>query len=418
MIIKKIASAITISSLVLGTLAPSVFAETLTTSGNGSYSTNTTSVSTTNSSDVVQNNTATITNSITSTSQTGNNTANDNTGGNTFVTTGDATNHTLVSNQANLNQISNTMGSLTTPTTDSLISGNGSYSNNSVTANMSDTSSMFQNNNAVINNDINSHTSTGENQTDRNTGGTVRVLTGSAMSDVGISNSANANIVGPTSGVGGNTALTGGSGLTAEISGNGSRSLNDIEFNTSNDRTVVQNNYSTILNDVVNESRTGNNRLNDNTGGSVLLGTGNAHSRTLIDTMGGFNQATSTDSFLTDTMGTLFGNGSYSNNSILSTFGNNGSVFQNAGNTESESNPSFDVANYVNYDPVTGDNTQDRNTLSSGDASLTITGNAMSDTMVSTRGNMNVVGPMGSLQLPGGLNLNFAFDLGSLFSGF
>src|SRR4051812_12922861 len=91
----KISTAIATGAVLLNALAPISFADT-TITGNGAFSNNTANQTNASTTAVNQTNTGVVTNVVTSNTSTGNNSANFNTGGNTTIHTGDATNNVSV----------------------------------------------------------------------------------------------------------------------------------------------------------------------------------------------------------------------------------------------------------------------------------------------------------------------------------
>lgn len=287
------------------------------------------------------------------------------------------------------------------------ISGNGSFSSNDATLNNNQVNSAFQTNRADIRNDIHSSAKTGENDANRNTGGDVTVVTGHALNDVAVRNAANANLFNATA----PAATVGTSTTDSLISGNGSASSNSITLNQNHSTSLVQNNDARIRNYVDAYAKTGHNDANDNTGGSNRVDTGNAQSLVTVDNLANFNVAND-DSFASTAFNKIASNGSFSDSTIRDNQNNVASIFQGGqgrGNL-------FDLNNRVNATPASGYNDLNRNTAAVlGDDQVLVTGHAVSDTMVRNAGNANVYGSTTGLTLPGGTNLNFMFDLGSLF---
>lgn len=363
---KNIITAFATGALLLNALTPLALADTsLDITGNGSSSQNTVSTSTNQSSTVVQNNTATVNNSVTSNSSTGGNRANDNTGGDVTIDTGNATSNVDVSTEVNKN-IADLSGCTTCGGNSSVtISGNGSQSRNSVDLSSStdNASQVFQTNKADITNDITANSQTGHNDANRNTGGDVLVLTGHAQSNVDVRNAANANIA-TTGGNGGN----GGGSLDAKITGNGSYSNNDIQLENNRSTTVVQDNYADIYNNVTANAKTGHNRANDNTGGDVTIDTGNALADTRIANLANFNAADLGCGCDMTINAKISGNGSRSRNDIEADLSNPSSAFQTNWS---------DLNNNIDQSSKTGHNDLSRNTGPTSDPAV-ITGHGVS----------------------------------------
>src|SRR3989344_4430799 len=132
---RKIGVAIATGALLLNAFAPLAIADTtIQISGNGSDSNNTANVNVTQNTTVVQNNTADVTNNVDVDADTGDNDAEDNTGGDVSIDTGDAdvtvnVSNTLNSTQANVDCCQN-------GDTEVLIQGNGTHSDNDANLNL------------------------------------------------------------------------------------------------------------------------------------------------------------------------------------------------------------------------------------------------------------------------------------------
>lgn len=408
MIITKraVASVIATGAILMYSFVPPAFAATtLQITGNGSGSENKAEVSTQQETTVVQKNDANITNNVDAKAQTGDNQANDNTNGNVSIHTGSATSTVDVSNAANKNQADISNCGTCNGNTEVTISGNGSNSENKAELENKNQTSVYQDNNARINNKIYAEAETGENSANRNTGGDVGITTGSATTNVTVSNSANANSAKIGSGSG-----TGGT-LSAIISGNGSGSENEIELDHEKSTTVVQDNNAHFTNNVDAEAQTGDNYANDNTNGSVAIHTGNASTTVGIDNMANFNAA-DVSCCLTDVMAKISGNGADSENKIEAELGNELSVFQ-GGKDKGDGNLA-NFANYVDPEAQTGDNGANRNTgpVKGDDQSIT-TGNVTDNVTIKNASNENLFGPGATtnLELPNGISLSLNFNL-------
>ena len=403
---RKVASAVAVSSLLFNVFSSVALADTLDISGNGSDSTNATTITRTNTQSIVQNNDADISNYISSDANTGGNDANDNTGGNTVVATGNATNTIDVSTQVNLNRASELNSYINGDDTVS-ITGNGSDSRNFANIDNLDSNSVYQNNDADISNRIHADSNTGNNDANRNTDGDVTVITGHATTNITVSNMANANIEGSEAI---DTVVADDTDSTADvmITGNGSDSFNDVDLLNSQSRLVVQDNEAYIRNCINTDSRTGSNYLNDNTGGAVLVDTGMASSTVDLINLGNLNLA-DTDSWFPSVLSTINGNGSDSRSFLNALFDDSYSIFQ--GDSDNEEDSTFDVNNFISVDPLSGFNDVNRNT-DGIDGSMIITGHAVSLTTLRNEGNANLIGTT----LPGGLQVNFQFDLGNILN--
>ncbi len=158
----------------------------------------------------------------------------------------------------------------------------------------------------------------------------------------------------------------------AEISGNGSGSINKIKVTNNNSTTVTQTNTSIVVTEVVSSAHTGSNEANNNTGGTTSIYTGAATSDVAVTVYGGTNTASvspcgcqreGVDSAL------IFGNGSDSKNTIK---------LKNSNTTSVGQSNSLSVGTEVYSKAKTGKNKANGNTgagagITTGD-SLSIVG--------------------------------------------
>ncbi len=404
---QKIAVAIATGALLLNAFTPLAFADTkLEISGNGSSSENDLAVEANHSTTVVQRNKANVVNNVTSSAKTGGNNANDNTGGDTVIDTGNATSKINVSNALNKNVAKVDDCNCNGGKTDVLISGNGSYSANKADLDKNSTTDIFQNNNAYVSNYVNADAKTGDNDANRNTGGDVLVRTGHALTNVNLSTEANANIalVGSREGAGN------GGNTTLRIIGNGSHSENEIDLEANRSVTLVQDNYADVRNNVYADASTGRNDAKDNTGGDVVINTGNAKAKVDVWNRLNFNAAEVGCGCDADLLAKISGNGSYSDSDIVSNNRDDLSVFQ-------DGNDAY-LSNWVDANAKTGKNDANRNT---GDPSHrsdpvgVLTGAAFDDVSVSNEANANNFGPFGSFRLPGGTHVSLGWDWSDLW---
>lgn len=296
--------------------------------GNGSDSTNNGSIDSTDSDTTYQLNDAAVINNMNLSSDSGNNTASRNTGGDNSIETGDATtvgnvltfvNNNLAGNVVFgvVNIVGNLVGDIILPES-ALASlcggcvptnilagstGNGSDSTNITDITLDDTDNTFQFNDAVIENNLILNAQTGNNDTNRNTGGDMLIETGDSDIDVQVLNIANSNIVsdqvwwlvivneagnwvGKLFGAPAGSNYAGSSGtqfaegengeITAINSGNGSGSTNNASVNQSSNSTLVQSNDAHVVNNIDLSANTGGNEVSNNTGGNSSVKTGDA----------------------------------------------------------------------------------------------------------------------------------------------
>lgn len=379
----------------------------LTISGNGSDSENKIYVDTTSTNSIAQTNNATVTNSISSNSSTGGNTAMDNTGGDVKVLTGDAKSLTTVANMLNSNQAS--VNCCDTGTGSVKISGNGADSYNKVDLDQINTNSIKQDNNALVTNTVDANAQTGGNTAKDNTGGSVTIGTGDATVGVDVSTKANANFAN----VGGNGSGTGTGLVDAIISGNGADSTNKIYLDVTKDNTIVQENNATVINTVDANAKTGWNWAKDNTGGDVLILTGDAKSLVGVDNEVNFNWANVDCGCLTDINAKVAGNGTDSYNKIKADLSNDLVVDQGL-----EKGGNFALlVNGVDSNTKTGWNFAKDNTGPVvGDPTWVLTGDGKSVVDVVNTGNSNVYGGEAPADWPNfmGHGLTITVDLDQL----
>jgi len=383
--------------------------------GNGAGSDNDIVVNMEQTTGVKQSNSAVVVNNVVANSNTGGNTADRNTGGDTGIETGDATSEVGVQNTLNSNQADVSGCGTCGEAVEATISGNGADTDNDIVLNLgtkqreeTDTY-VSQNNFGKVVNNVVSNAGTGNNQADRNTGGSVYVSTGDATSTAGVVNTLNAN----SAFIGGNGS---GNGLSALIAGNGAGSDNDIVLNMDRGVLVDQDNFASVWNNIGASAFTGGNSANRNTSGMVSIETGDATTTVGVDTMANFNYADIDCECLMGVNAKVGANGADSNNTIRATLGGGNWLTQdnNAGGF-----PFWfgGFNNKVTADAVTGVNGSDYNGGgANGDPDID-TGNSVVTVGVENTGNVNVYGDMmpDSIldELPfSGITLNISFDLG------
>lgn len=399
---RQVLSVLTLGLLVTNSVSA---ATTLTITGNGSDSNNNVSVNQAQTTSVVQSNNAVITNAINTSADSGDNEANDNTGGDVVVKTGKATAETTVTNAVNSNTAD--VDCCADSDVELKISGNGTNSDNNLT--FSDSKSgtqLFQENNAVVTNAIETEAETGENEANGNTGGDVRVTTGNAEATTEVSTVANVN----HAWVGGNGSDHGS--LSAVIEGNGSESDNNISLEMGSETAIVQENMAVVTNAIENEAETGDNEAKDNTSGEVHITTGDATADVTVDNMVNFNAADVDCGCLLDVEAKVANNGTDSDNNLTAELGGGLSVYQ--GGEQGAGNNAL-LTNGVENEAETGENDAEFNTGSvEGDPSIT-TGAAESTTEVSNSGNQNVYGVDADWEMPEvDFNFNVSLSLSQL----
>lgn len=395
MINKRIASAVATGALLLNSFVTPAFAATnIQISGNGSDSNNDAKIELKKTTSVVQNNTANVSNKVDVKADTGGNSADDNTGGDVRVSTGDSTVGVAVRNMLNSNSAS--VDCCANGDTDVEISGNGSDSDNDVKLDMDSSNGIFQDNYGKVKNDLNVDAKTGDNEADDNTGGEVEIETGDSEVSLGVLNMLNSNMAR----IGGGDSE--GSSLSLWVLGNGSDSKNEIDADIENENVVTQDNSAHVNNDLDVDADTGYNSADDNTGGLVSIETGDAMVEALVANAGNFNWADlSCDCLFDDLTAKVAGNGSDSDNEIdldLSDGKDNG-VFQDNG--------AHVYNDLEDLDATTGDNESDDNTAYNGEDPSIETGDAGVGAEVMNQFNANTAGIGGDLE--------FEFDWDEIF---
>ncbi|MEK7550733.1 MAG: hypothetical protein AAB535_03030 [Patescibacteria group bacterium] len=412
---KALASALATGAILANTVLPVLAQTTIVISGNGTNSDNTSNVSFTQSTTVVQSNVADVNNDVYADADTGDNDAKDNTGGDVSIKTGDADVDVNVENTLNSNsaQVDCCQGG----DTEILISGNGSDTDNDANVTLDNSTTVFQDNYADVTNKVDAYADTGDNDAKDNTGGSVSIDTGDAETSVTLATTANAN----SATVGGSGSGSGGS-LSVRILGNGTNSDNTINLALLGSLALIQGNVADVLNDVYADADTGNNDAKDNTGGEVSIETGDASVDVSIDNMVNFNWADADcGCLLSDLLVKIADNGSDTDNDINATLGSLLTVFQGncAGDGPSGAGSLGDsdcgLDNIVDAYADTGDNKAKDNTGDPGDDPSVVTGDASTGVEIENSGNSNVYGAVSEWELPEwDFNFNFSFDLSDL----
>lgn len=268
--------------------------------GNGAGSDNSFSSSNSQDQSVYQTNTANFTNSVAADSNTGSNSANYGTNGNSTIMTGQSQTVVGIQNTANGNVFGNTMpmmGAATQSpsTTGTVVLNNGAFSANTVGITNTDSTLVEQSNDAVLNNAIAADSNTGANTADQNTGGSQLITTGPVNLTAGINNMANFN----------SASLDPSSWLTSAdpvIYGNGAYSASSVDLAQENTNSLFQGsgNEFTANNALTFTPVTGGNTTDLNTlpktGFSEVL-TGPSSANVLVSNSGNVNNAGNLGSF-------------------------------------------------------------------------------------------------------------------------
>ena len=202
-------------------------------SGNGEESDNDIDLELENEVKVNQYNDADVKNYVETKSETGENEAEGNTGGDVTIKTGNADTTVTVATLANSNSAWVTGGDGEGGSVSAIIADNGSDSDNEIELELENETDLDQSNYADILNDVEVRAESGENEAEDNTGGEVEIKTGDVTADVTVDNMANFN-----------WADIDGCGcledLLAKINDNGEESDNEIKAELENEQDVNQ----------------------------------------------------------------------------------------------------------------------------------------------------------------------------------
>ena len=400
---KQIISILASGAVLLQATIPAFADTTLVISGNGADSENEVEIKLNQSTVVTQNNDATIDNHVNASSDTGDNEAEENTGGDVSISTGDATTDVNVQNTVNSNAAS--VDCCGNNNVDVLISGNGADSENEVEVKDGKDSGVevYQKNVADVKNHVDADSNSGDNEAEENTGGDVSIETGDASATVAVSTTANANL-----------AQVGGNGSTPTMSlrilDNGADSENEIELDLDGGVLLTQDNDAEVKNKVDADADTGDNEAEENTGGDVSIETGDATVDVTVDNMVNFNWADVDCGCLYDLLAKVAGNGVDSENEIEAKLGGDLEVFQD--------NVADKLKNDVDADADSGDNEAEENTgdVEGSDPSI-VTGDADTTVEVGNAGNSNSYGADVPADFPEvGFNFNVSLSWAQLMA--
>ncbi|HEY5600726.1 MAG TPA: hypothetical protein VIK81_01415 [Patescibacteria group bacterium] len=371
-------------------------------SGNGSGSDNEIEeVEIENETTVSQDNWADVKNVVNVEANTGDNEAEDNTGGDVSIDTGDASANVSVSNNVNSNQAS-VEGCCPTDV-NATISNNGAGSDNEIEdLEVESKTKVYQDNDAEVTNLVFVELESGDNEAEDNTNGDVSIKTGDANAEsISVSNNVNQNVA----------VISGGNGdgatLTFEISGNGADSDNEIEdVEVENEVKVDQDNWADLFNLVKVEAESGDNEAEDNTGGEVEIDTGNTNAKVDVSNWVNFNFAdVDACDCIEDITVRIKNNGSYSDNEVEDIeLENEKKVYQDniCGGERA------DCDTIVKVELESGDNEAEDNTVGDDEDPVIETGDANADVELDNHINKNVVGGDLDWDLP-----SFEFSGGS-----
>lgn len=276
---KKFITALGTVALLSAAIVPAFAGNNCVNGTTGPGSNNTCTI--TNASNVSVNNVndAQIVNRVYTNSNTGGNSASNNTlGGN--VTTGNASSNNTVSSVANINTTNISVG---------FDGGNntgannvtGPFSNNSAFITNAHDVRVWNSNTASVNNDVSTNADTGNNNADNNTG-PATIMTGDARLSTGVQTHVNDSLTALDLSAGGAGNNTAGSSTTGPFSSNDAVITNAINAAVNNVNDLQ------VRNDVDVRAKSGNNSASNNTlGGSI--GTGSATAGTGVNTEGNIN---------------------------------------------------------------------------------------------------------------------------------
>src|SRR3989344_808041 len=277
---KKVVTAFAAATLLVNSALPAFAGTTLIISGNGSSSDNTADVNLNSTTTVVQSNEADIDNDVHVYADTGDNSADDNTGGSVTLKTGDIDVKSIeITNALNSNSARVGGGGGGAGDLSAWIIGNGSNSDNDIDLDLDRSVTLVQSNEADVENKVKVYADTGDNSADDNTGGEIDVETGDIDVKVALDTWANFNWAEVDC-----PCLF--DDILAKIAENGTDSDNDIKAELGSDLAVFQGNCAEdnveagslggkhrrrhdcgIENDVKIDGDTGDNDTDDNTGG-------------------------------------------------------------------------------------------------------------------------------------------------------
>jgi hypothetical protein len=233
-------------------------------------------------------------------------------------------------------------------------------------------------------------------------------MTGDAKAKVGVSTLANVN-----------SAQVGSHGSNPSasfiISGNGAGSDNYIGAVLLSATVVAQTNNAVVTNDVDADAKTGHNDANFNTGGDVVIDTGDAKAKVDVDTSVNFNSADVDCGCTWDVLAKIVGNGAEFHH------GDNWDNVIQLGLTSEQlvaQGNNAALTNDVDGDAKTGGNEAEANTGESDSDPSVVTGDAESDTEVSNSGNVNSVGDLLPFEWPDMPEVEVSFSFAALLAFF
>lgn len=192
----KIGSAVAIASIVATVIAPVSLASTdIVVAQNGAKSDNTVKVNNTDKTIVNQSNETVVINDVKTSSNTGGNDANMNTGGDVTVKTGDTKTKVNVTTTGSVNKatLANSCGCEDDTTV--TVEKNGAKSDNTVKLNNGSVKKVNQGNSTLVVNKVKTSSNTGGNDANKNTDGKTTVNTGNEKTKVNVTTTGSKNVL-------------------------------------------------------------------------------------------------------------------------------------------------------------------------------------------------------------------------------
>ena len=429
---KRVITALATGSMLLQSALPIFASMTLTITGNGADTVNTVGVGSTQSTTVTQSNSTSVHNDIDVDANTGDNEAEDNTGGDVTIDTGNSKVNVTIANDLNSNVAEVEPCNCDSDTTVE-ITGNVEGSENTAGLKQSDAAVVTQYNVANVKNEVDVDSETGDNDANDNAGGDVTIDTGKSTVTIMAGTVANTNVARIQPAQGGS-----GGSVSLLIAQNGQDTKNKIGLELGRLAWINQTNLTSIDNDFDVDAETGDNDAKDNVGGTVEIDTGNVILTAEVSNLAGFNSADlGCDCMLEDVTAKIGQNVEDSENTIeaLLVADSGASQFNYCGFMPNigfellggpgpirRDIPCFD--NHLDLDGETGDNDANDNAggVEGGDPTID-TGNVETTVKVDNAGGSNVFGDF-ELEMPDwdwpgsgvGLDFSFSFDLSDFLS--
>jgi hypothetical protein len=251
-----------------------VYGLEITVSDNGASSGNDVNIQQETQTQVTQENTSQVADSVDTSATTGENSASENSSENVAIETGDATDEMAVENSGNLTVAD---AGCCQAETDVDVSENGSNSQNQVNLSQTTSTTTTVDQNIKIQNNIQGYANTGENTANDNTNGDINIHTGNILASSQVIN-------GPV-----NTAVvsstTGGGDVGVDVSENGANSQNILNSYLDNLTNSYISSSADIDNFILWDLNTGGNEASYNTGGDILINTGDIDLSVFIENL-------------------------------------------------------------------------------------------------------------------------------------